>query len=280
MSGETTLVRGADWIVAWDEAERSHVYLQGADLAFRGGEIVFVGKNYDGPAERVIAGSGRMVVPGFVNVHSHPTSEPGNKGVLEELGSTRLGQSSLYEFMPVFRIAPEAAKAATQVAVSELLKSGVTTLVDLSGARPGWADDFAATGIRAVLAPMYRSASWRTPDGHSVEYLWDEKAGERGFADALAAVDAARRHPSGRIGAMLAPSQIETCTEGLLKESLQEAKRRGIPVQLHAAQSVVEFNEITRRHGVTPIEFLDRLGLLGPDLVIGGSCPSRWSSLR
>jgi 5-methylthioadenosine/S-adenosylhomocysteine deaminase len=269
MSGETTVVRDADWIVAWEEAERSHVYLEGADLAFRGGEIVFVGKNYDGPAERVIAGSGRMVVPGFVNVHSHPTSEPGNKGVLEELGSTRLGQSSLYEFMPVFRIAPEAATAATQVAVSELLKSGVTTLVDLSGARPGWADDFAATGIRAVLAPMYRSASWRTPDGHSVEYLWDEKAGERGFANALAAADAARQHPSGRIGAMLAPSQIETCTEGLLKESLQEAKRRGIPVQLHAAQSVVEFNEITRRHGVTPIEFLDRLGLLGPDLVIG-----------
>jgi 5-methylthioadenosine/S-adenosylhomocysteine deaminase len=269
MNGETTLVRGADWIVAWDEAEHSHVYLEKADLAFRDGEIIFVGKGYDGPAERTIAGAGRMIVPGFVNVHSHPTSEPGNKGVLEELGSPRLGQSSLYEFMPVFRIAPEAAKAATQVAVSELLKSGVTTVLDLSGARPGWADDLAATGIRAVLAPMYRSASWRTPDGHSVEYVWDEKAGERAFANALAVVDAARSHPSGRIGAILAPSQIETCSEGLLKESLQEARRRGIPLQLHAAQSIVEFNEITRRHGVTPIEWLDRIGLLGPDLVIG-----------
>jgi 5-methylthioadenosine/S-adenosylhomocysteine deaminase len=269
MSGETTLVRGADWIIAWDEAEAAHVYLEGADLAFRDGEMVFVGKGYAGPAERVIAGAGRMVVPGLVNVHSHPTSEPGNKGLLEELGSPRLGQSSLYEFMPVFRIAPEAAAAATQVAVGELLKSGVTTLVDLSGARPGWADDFAASGIRAVLAPMYRSASWRTRDGHSVEYQWDEKAGERAFADALAVVDAARKHPSGRIGAMLAPSQIETCSEGLLKESLQEARRRNIPLQLHAGQSIVEFGEITRRHGVTPIEWLDRIGLLGPDLVIG-----------
>ena len=269
MSGATTVVRAADWIVAWDEAERSHVYLETADLAFRDGEMIFVGKGYEGPADRTIDGRGRMAVPGFVNVHSHPTSEPGNKGVLEELGSFRLGQSSLYEFMPVFRIAPEAATAATQVAVGELLKSGVTTLLDLSGARPGWADDLAATGIRAVLAPMYRSASWRTPDGHSVEYRWDEKAGERAFADALAVVDAARRHPSGRIGAILAPSQIETCSEGLLKESLQEARRRGIPLQLHAAQSIVEFNEIVRRHGVTPIGFLDRLGLLGPDLVIG-----------
>jgi len=267
--GGVTLVRKAEWIVAWDEAERAHVYLQDADLAFRDGEMIFVGKSFEGPAERVIDGAGRMVLPGFVNVHSHPTSEPGNKGLLEELGSPRLGQSSLYEFMPVFRIAPEAATAATQVAVSELLKSGVTTLVDLSGARAGWADDLAATGIRAVLAPMYRSASWRTPDGHSVEYLWDEKAGERAFANALAVVDEARRHPSGRVSAILAPSQIETCSEGLLKESLQEARRRGIPLQLHAAQSIVEFNEIVRRHGVTPIEFLDRIGLLGPDLVIG-----------
>jgi len=269
MSRETTVLREADWVVAWDEAEQAHVYLEQADVAFRGGEIVFVGKAYAGPAARTIAGAGRMIVPGFVNVHSHPTSEPGNKGVLEELGSPRLGQSSLYEFMPVFRIAPEAATAATRVAVSELLKSGVTTLVDLSGARPGWADDLAATGIRAVLAPMYRSASWRTRDGHSVEYQWDEKAGEHAFANALAVVDEARHHPSGRVSAMLAPSQIETCTEILLKESLQEARRRGIPLQLHAAQSIVEFNEIVRRHGVTPIEFLDRIGLLCPDLVIG-----------
>src|SRR5258708_2259749 len=124
MSGETTVLREADWVVAWDEAEQAHVYLEQADVAFRDGEIVFVGKAYAGPVARTIAGAGRMIVPGFVNVHSHPTSEPGNKGVLEELGSPRLGQSSLYEFMPVFRIAPEAATAATQVAVSELLRRG------------------------------------------------------------------------------------------------------------------------------------------------------------
>src|SRR6476469_3837277 len=96
MSGGTTVVRAADWIVAWDEAEHSHVYLEKVDLAFRDGEMVFVGKDYDGPAERTIPGAGRMVVPGFVNVHSHPTSEPGNKGVLEELGTRRNRQGSLY----------------------------------------------------------------------------------------------------------------------------------------------------------------------------------------
>jgi 5-methylthioadenosine/S-adenosylhomocysteine deaminase len=154
------------------------------------------------------------------------------------------------------------------VARAELLQSGFTTICDLSLARPGWADDLAATGIRAVLCPMFRSAAWRTEDGHSVTYQWDEKAGEKAMQTALETIDRAAQHPSGRVSGILAPSQIDTCTEGLLKEALAEARKRGQAIQLHAAQSLVEFGEITRRHGKTPIEWLDQIGLLGPDLII------------
>jgi cytosine/adenosine deaminase-related metal-dependent hydrolase len=268
MDDATTLIRGLDWTIAWDEAAGTHVYLRGADIAFRGDSIVHVGPGYAGPAQRTIDGSGLVASPGLINVHSHPTSEPANKGLLEELGSPRLGQSSLYEFMPVFRLDPAYAQAATEVAAWELLRSGVTTLCDLSGARDGWADQLVATGLRAVLCPMYRAASWSTSNGHTVDYHWDEAAGERGLRMALDVVDAAARHPSGRVSGMLGPSQIETCGAGLLRESLAEARRRDIPVQLHAGQSIVEFNEVTRRHGRTPIEWLDSIGLLGPDLVV------------
>src|SRR5260370_37863044 len=92
MSGETTVLREADWVVAWDEAEQAHVYLEQADVAFRDGEIVFVGKAYAGPAVRTIARARRMIVPGFVNGHRHPTSEPGHKGGLRELRSEPLRQ--------------------------------------------------------------------------------------------------------------------------------------------------------------------------------------------
>ena len=269
MNEKTTLIRGLDWIVAWDEQANSHVYLRNADLAFRGDRIVHVGPDFAGAADVVVDGAGRMAAPGLINVHSHPTSEPGNKGALEELGSPRLGQSSLYEYMPVFRLDPSAARVATQVAVWELLKSGVTTLCDLSGAREGWADDLAATGIRAVLCPMFRAATWSTSNGHSVDYHWDEAAGERGLKQALGVIDAASKHESGRISGMMGPSQIDTCGAGLLRESLAEARKRNIPTQLHAAQSIVEFEEITHRHGKTPIEWLDAIGLLGPDLIIG-----------
>ncbi|MFI5003313.1 MAG: amidohydrolase family protein [Reyranellales bacterium] len=258
-----------DLIVAWDEADRRHVYLEGADLVFAGNEFTHVGPGYAGTADTTIDGRGLMAIPGFVNVHSHPFSEPANKGVTEEFGSDKLGQSSLYEYLPVFGLDPESAGPSTQVAISELLKSGVTTVTDLSISRPGWLDDLAASGIRAVVAPMMRQGHWFTKNGHAVEYAWDEKAGEKAFAEAMRTIDLALQHPSGRLSGMVCPSQIDTCGEGFFREALQEARRREIPMQTHAAQAIVEFNEMVRRHGKTPIEWLEQIGVLGPDLIIG-----------
>ena len=164
---------------------------------------------------------------------------------------------------------PQDAGASSRVAISELLKSGVTTVTDLSVNRESWLDDLASTGIRAVVCPMYRSGYWYTKNGHEVGYAWDEKAGEAAFAAALKTIDRAAEHPSGRLSGMMGPAQIDTCTEGLFKDSLAEAQRRNIPLQTHACQAIVEFNEMVRRHGKTPIEWLDQIGVLGPDLVIG-----------
>ncbi|MGO4673705.1 hypothetical protein AB4Z40_12475 [Bosea sp. 2YAB26] len=81
-----TVIRNADVVVAWDAQAAGHVYLYGADVAFEDGKILFVGERYDGPADETVDGQGRMVMPGLVNIHSHPSSEPLNKGFLDELG--------------------------------------------------------------------------------------------------------------------------------------------------------------------------------------------------
>lgn len=264
-----TVIKNADWIVAFDEAAQGHVYLKGGDVAFDGGKLIHVGGSYDGPAKTVIDGAGRMVMPGLVNIHSHPASEAMTKGWNDELGSPKLYGSSLYEFMPLFRCDAEGIPACATVAYSELLLSGVTTLVDLSVAWDGWIDHFAKSGLRGVLAPMYRSARWFTRNGHVVEYEWDNKAGETAMAEAMAVLDKAAKHPSKRLTGMVAPSQIDTCTPELIKDSFAEAKRRKLPFQIHAAQSVVEFHEITRRHGKTPVEWLLSLGVLSSRSIIG-----------
>jgi|YNPMSStandDraft_1061717.scaffolds.fasta_scaffold00928_8 cytosine/adenosine deaminase-related metal-dependent hydrolase len=265
----TTLVRNAAFAVAWDASAERHAYMPGADVAWRGGAITFVGRGYDGPADRVIDGSGLMVMPGLVNIHCHPSSEPMNKGLTDEVGSPGLYNSSLYEYLPIFRGDPSGVKACVRVALAELLLSGVTTVADLSMAHPGWLDLLGESGLRVVIAPMFRSARWFTRNGHVVEYEWDEKAGVKAMEEAFALIERAEQHPSGRLSGMVVPAQIDTCTPELLKDSHAEAKRRGLSWQIHAAQSVVEFHEITRRHGLTPIQWLDKLGTLGPNTIIG-----------
>jgi cytosine/adenosine deaminase-related metal-dependent hydrolase len=192
-----------------------------------------------------------------------------NKGFLDELGSPGLYNSSLFEFMPIFRPDAEGMVACARTALAELLMSGVTTLVDLSVPYDGWIDTLAASGIRGVAAPMYRSARWFTMNGHLVEYEWDEAAGRRAMDQALALVDGLVDHPSGRLSGMIAPSQIDTCTSELIRDSHAAARERGLPMQIHAAQSVVEFHELTRRRGRTAVQWLDELGVLGTDTVLG-----------
>jgi 5-methylthioadenosine/S-adenosylhomocysteine deaminase len=280
----TTLIRGADCVIAWDVAGRRHAYMTGGDIAFAGGALTFVGRGYDGTANTVIEGRGLMVMPGLIDIHSHPSTEPMYRGLNEELGSPGLYNSSLYEYMPIFRSDPEAKPACTRVAYSEMLLSGVTTVADLSMPHEGWIDIAAQSGLRVCLAPMFRSANWHTRNGHVVDYDWDEKAGEQAMGEALSLIEEALAHPSGRLSGMVVPAQIDTCSEALLRASFAEAVRRDLPWQTHAAQSVVEVHEITRRHGKTPIAWLDRLGLLSDRSIIGHAIfiddhPStRWST--
>lgn len=264
-----TVIRGADVAVAWDEATKSHTYLQDADVAYEGGRITYVGRRYEGAFAKEISGRGMMVMPGLVNIHSHPSSEPMNKGFTDEVGTPGLYNSSLYEYLPIFRPDPEAVHSCVRVALSELLLSGVTTLADLSIAHPGWLDLLGASGMRVCIAPMFRSARWFTKNGHVVEYEWDEKAGQKAFGEAMTLIERAEQHESGRLFGMVVPAQIDTCTPELLRDSFDEAKRRGLSWQIHAAQSVAEFHEITRRHGYTPIGWLHEQGLLSERSIIG-----------
>jgi cytosine/adenosine deaminase-related metal-dependent hydrolase len=267
---DTTVIRNAAWLVAWDGAAPGggHRYLKGADLAFRGETIVHLGPGYDGPVAREVDGAGLCVLPGLIDVHSHPLSETMNKGFAEDVGNPRLGWSGLYDYMPAYGPDDAGKLASAEVAYAELLLSGVTTLADLSVPYPGWLELAAQSGLRAVLAPAFRSARWYTDNGHEVKYEWSEDGGRGAFHDALEVVDRALNHSSGRLSAMIMPSQIDTCTPALLRDARAAAEERDVPLQIHASQSLVEFHEMTRRHGQTPIQWLESIGFLAPRAII------------
>ena len=60
---QTTVIRNAAWLVAWDEDEGAHVYRRDCDLAFRGNSIIHVGPGYEGPADEIIAAAREVIQP-------------------------------------------------------------------------------------------------------------------------------------------------------------------------------------------------------------------------
>jgi 5-methylthioadenosine/S-adenosylhomocysteine deaminase len=273
----TTCIRNAAWVAAWNADKETHRYLRNADVVFAGNTITFVGTGYAGACDEEIDGRDLFVMPGLIDIHTHCMSEPVGKGIVEEVGNPKLYMSGLYDPKPLFLAAhsmdlkegqQEALKAATTVAYSELLMSGVTTVADLSMIWDGWLDLMADSGIRGYAAPMYRSARWVTNNGHAVGYEWDEEAGKHAFKEAADFIATAETHPCGRLGAMVVPAQIDTCTAELLRDSLSLAQENGWPFQVHTSQSVVEFHEMTRRTGLTPIQWANEIGILGPNTIL------------
>jgi len=266
----TTVIRNAGWVIAWDEAAGRHIYRRNIDIAFSEGTINFVGRNYPGMAERVIDGKDRLILPGLIDIHSHPEHEPLYRGVREEHGLRNMHMTGLYERSQAFSAPDDEARAASaEFAYCELLLSGVTTLVDISPAWDGWIDLFSRSGMRGFLAPGYASARWRLANDFDLQFDWDERRGRDGFATALALVDRVARHPSGRLSGVVSPMQVDTCTADLLRDSRDAARERGLPFTVHIAQSVNEVQEMIRRHGKTPIQWAYEIGILGPDTILG-----------
>lgn len=265
-----TVIRNADWAIAWDEAAGCHVYRRGIDVVFDGATLTHVGPGYAGRPDRTIDGRGRMVMPGLIDIHSHPGHEPAYRGIREEHGVANMYMSGLFERSQAYGAADAAARAAsTEFACCELLRSGVTSVLDIGPAWEGWAELMAKSGLRAFLAPGFASARWKLENDFELKYDWDEPAGRRRFEAALALIDGLPKHPGGRLSGVVAPMQIDTCAEALLRESFAAAAERRVPFTVHIAQGVSEVLEIIRRSGKTPVQWAAQLGILGPATLLG-----------
>ena len=269
MSDTVTVIRHAAWIVVWDEDAAQHVYMQDADVAFSKAGILYVGPAYKGRADEEIAGSGIMVMPGLVNIHCHSGDEPIAKGLFEDVGTAALWGNALYEYSALIDADADAKAACQTVMLSELMRSGVTTHLDIASPASKWLSLAAESGLRSYLAPGFREAQWRMAGSHRLDFEWNKAQGRERYDEALSFVEQARAHPSGRIDGVIAPSQIETCSEELIQDAVARARSRGMRITIHAAQTMAEHEELLRRTGETAPAMLERLEVLGPDLILG-----------
>jgi 5-methylthioadenosine/S-adenosylhomocysteine deaminase len=132
-----------------------------------------------------------------------------------------------------------------------------------------WIDLAGRSGLRVFLAPGYASARWYMDNNWALKYRWDEAAGRQGLDAAIQLIDDAAADKSGRLSGIVCPSQIDTCTPDLLRDSFAVAEQKQLPFTVHCAQSVNEVNEMIDRHGKTPVRFAHDLGILSPRTILG-----------
>lgn len=259
----------APWIIAYQDGE--HRILRDGAVVVDGDRIVHVGAPGAVEVDRT-EHTESVIAPGFISLHAHMQESPVDKGIAEDIEKRQFWGTNLIEILPPRSqaLTPEDARTCARVSIAEHLRTGTTTVMQMGVESEAIADLCASVGLRAYIAESYRSGEWFTDDGKNVEYRWREDDGHAAFERALSfALRHRNRSGNELVTGFLNPSQVDTCSESLLRRTREASDEHGLLMQIHAAQSYSEFHEMTRRHGRTPIEWLDDIGFLGDRTLIG-----------
>jgi cytosine/adenosine deaminase-related metal-dependent hydrolase len=269
MTASRRVALRAGHVIAFDG--RRHRLLRDGVVVIEGDSILFVGRRFDGRVDETVDARDRILTPGLISTHAHIAGSPLDRSFIEDRGNAQFWYSGLFEMLPVRGGAQdeEASRACVDFSMAELLRGGVTTVMEIGTLGAYVVERAAHYGLRVYMGQAFRSGAWLTRDGKRVEWEWNEEQGRQGLARAI---EFHRRHDGAHgdlVRCFVAPAQIDTCTPELLREAKRFADEVQRPYQVHTSQSVVEFNEMVARHGVTPIAWMDELGVLGPSTILG-----------
>jgi len=250
---------------------RGHRLLRDGIVVVERGRILHVGPRFDGRVDTTIDAGDGVLTPGLISTHAHIAGSPLDRSFIEDRGRAQFWYSGLFEMLPVRAGAQDAgaSRACVDFSMAELLRGGVTTVMEIGGEGDYVVARAAHYGLRVYMGLTFRSGQWLTRDGRRVVWEWDEAAGQAGLARAVEFFGKHDGTHGDLVRCYWAPSQVDTCTPALLREAKRRADETRRPFTLHTSQSVVEFNEMLARHGVTPVAWLRDLGVLGPNVVLG-----------
>jgi 5-methylthioadenosine/S-adenosylhomocysteine deaminase len=279
-----TLING-QWIVANDG--RGHTLLRDGVVVFEGRHIIHVGKTFDGRTDRVIDAGSKLVCPGFIDTHVHSGHRASHRLITDAGRPLYFGQPFLEISVPkagqvvsgdprYLRHGDTGLNAALELnamfTVVELLRNGVTTFVEFGSqeiVQLALMKQIERFGTRGYLGPGYDCGRWVGDEQGRLKRLYDPEGGVRGLNTAVDFIRKYQGALDGRIQGILVPREVETSTIDLLQKTLACANDLGVPMATHAAYSVLEFHDIVREHQMTPIELLDKVGMLRTTLNIG-----------
>jgi cytosine/adenosine deaminase-related metal-dependent hydrolase len=261
-------------VVAFDGQQ--HRLLQDGIVVVKGDKITHVGRDYSSQVDEKIDARHKLVIPGLVNLHCH-ASTPFTKSLRGDTSSRHFYNSDLFDRFVILPTSQEDDRVAAEFTYAELLRSGCTTVVDLGiGAWPNAQSiDLAQRiGLRCYLLKEYNSGFWRMHEGKLVfdnfdGQKWDEEPGVAELDQAVSFIKMVNGKDEDRLRSFLHPGTELTCSPNLLRETRRVANLLNVRIQIHAAESVLEFHETLRRYRQTPFQVLSSTGLLGNDLIIG-----------
>ena len=248
------LVTGAT-IVTMDADRR---VIEGGVLAVRGDSIVAIGEQVitvfpkGMTAEKTIDARGKIVMPGLINGHTHiPMTLM--RGLKDDV--TLDDWLRKYIFPAEARnVSEDYVRWGSRLALAEMIRSGTTTFADMYYFEDAEAEETKSAGLRGFLGETW--IDFPAPDNKNEAEMaaYTEKFLKKWLGDPL-------------IHASVAPHSIYTCSEKTLRDSAALARKYHAPILIHVAEMQKEFVDSMQTNNATPVQYLDRIGLLGPDVL-------------
>ena len=256
----TLKLEHARYVVTVDASRR--IISDGA-VVIDGDVITHVGRSdelAEVEAERVIDASGKVVAPGLVNAHIHTSYAHAFRGVFPEDMETRTYFPSVFRLQAM--MTEEDEYVASLLAMTELVKSGTTTLLD-----PG-STKYVEAGIRACAESGARLITGihvtDQPNSTGIPaYSTDEAY--RVAAELIEQHDGA---VNGRVSAWPMPFSDDWASDELLIRLKHLADERGTGMTFHHINAPDSIKRALEEYGKRPTLHLEDIGLLGPNVLL------------
>ena len=225
-------------------------------IAIKGDTILAVGPSaqiaarYQGT--QTIDATGKLVLPGFVNGHTHVPMT-----LMRGLHDDVTLHDWLYKYIfpaEAKNVTEEYVRWGTRLAAAEQIRGGVTTFADMYYFEDAVAEETKAAGMRGVLGETW--IDFPVPDNKTEAEMaaYSEKFLKRWQGDPL-------------IHAGVAPHSIYTCSQKTLQDAAAVARKYHAPILIHTAEMKKEWDDSMKQNRMSPVQYLDQIGVLGPDVI-------------
>ena len=222
------------------------------DVLIEGNRIARIASGISAPAGvEVLDGTDKAIIPGFINTHTH-ASMTLFRGYGDDLPLMTWLEDYIW---PVeAQMTAHDVYVGARLACLEMLRSGTTCFLDMYMHPLETAKAVEEMGLRAHLSYT----------------LFDQGNAERAELDRKRSYEYFDRFKefSDRITFTLGPHAIYTVSGEQLQFCHQFAVEHNVKIHLHLSETKGEIDECVRQHGLTPVRYLEKLGILSEHLVL------------